>query len=264
MTRWTLWQAFKCSYISGAAFVRDCPLLALVPMAFEMLQHIAEVRIGMYDSLAAAQAADSDPVRMWIGFLKAVMIVAPGYWIVRFLWRRDPDWARSMQSDAVRPFSAYLLFQAAFLAIEVFAVPHTLPGEFLTAALAMLVSALTPAWGAAAALGNPGIGLARSARLMAPRLPWTLALGLAVVLPLMIPHYMFAAFAIMAPKTTLWPLLAVDAALVSYMTAVTAAGGLYAALRAADLGGVSLLPGEQERFQGTGAVAPLGPTGSEA
>jgi hypothetical protein len=251
MTRWTFWQAYKATYAGGAAFLLACPLLALIPAAFEMLQHVVEIHAGMYESVATAQAADADPLRLKVGFLKAVAMTVSGYWIVRFLWRRDSRWARALDPSAVRLFSGYLAFQAILLGIELFAMPRTIAGEIVSAALSFLVSALTPLWGTAAALGNPRIGPLRSVHVMAPRLLWTLAFELAVMLPPMIPHYALAALTIGASKTALGVLLTLDAALVAYIAAVTSAGGLYAALRAADLAGIPLRPDDEIAVQGS-------------
>jgi hypothetical protein len=76
---------------------------------------------------------------------------------------------------------------------------------------------------------------------MARRLPWTLAFQLAAFLPLLVPHYVLGTFAIMGPKGLMWPTLALDALLVGYLTPVIIASTYYAATRAADLAGVSLL-----------------------
>jgi len=56
------WQAIKQSYRGSFAFLLACPLLALVPVAFELVQHMVEVHIGLYDSVEAAKARrESDP-----------------------------------------------------------------------------------------------------------------------------------------------------------------------------------------------------------
>jgi hypothetical protein len=52
----TFWKGLRTSYGGSLAFLAACPLLALVPVVFELLQHVAEVHIGMYDSIAAAKA----------------------------------------------------------------------------------------------------------------------------------------------------------------------------------------------------------------
>ena len=71
-------------------FLLACPLLAAVPVVVEMIQHVAEVKLGMYDSLAAAKAADAHPLRMAFGFAKTLALALAGYWVVRWMAWRDP------------------------------------------------------------------------------------------------------------------------------------------------------------------------------
>lgn len=52
----TFWKALTTTYRGSIAFLIACPLLALVPVVFELVQHVVEVRIGLYDSVAAARA----------------------------------------------------------------------------------------------------------------------------------------------------------------------------------------------------------------
>ena len=69
---------------------------APTPVAFELLQHVVEVRIGMYDSLAAAQAVEDSPMRTAFGLLKVASL--PAYWVMRFLPRRDARFAARVES----------------------------------------------------------------------------------------------------------------------------------------------------------------------
>lgn len=56
----TFWKALKATYAGGLAFIVACPILALVAVAFELMQHAIEVHDGMYDSVAGFRAAGSD------------------------------------------------------------------------------------------------------------------------------------------------------------------------------------------------------------
>ncbi|MEG3082760.1 hypothetical protein U1707_03835 [Sphingomonas sp. PB2P12] len=105
-----------------------------------------------------------------------------------------------------------------------------------------IIGNLLLAWGVAASLGNPAIGPSESIAVMARHVPWTFAFTLVVILPLMIPHYGFAALGLVGPKILLWPVLVVDSLLVGWLTAVMAAGGYYAAMRATTRVGVDLMP----------------------
>ena len=78
----TFWSAFKQTYGGGTAFLIACPLLALVPIAFEFLQHVVEVRIGMYDSLAGAKTVEHHPARMGFGMVKVAALTAAGVAVI--------------------------------------------------------------------------------------------------------------------------------------------------------------------------------------
>lgn len=75
----TFWQAFKATYSDSMAFFIACPLLALIPVAFELLQHIIEVHMGFYDSIATAKATEHSPLRMAFGLLKVMSLTVSVY-----------------------------------------------------------------------------------------------------------------------------------------------------------------------------------------
>jgi hypothetical protein len=237
----TFWQASKATYSGSMAFLIACPLLALVPVAFEFLQHIIEVHIGFYDSIATAKATEHSPLRMAFGLLKVMSLTVPVYWITRFLPERDARFAATADPCAIRLFTGYFVFGIAFAAFQLFALPQT--GRVLIASfvIGQIVGALIVAWGVAATFGNAAVGPRVSVSIMVRHLPWTFAFMLMVFLPLMIPHYALGALALLGPKQLLWPGLIVDSLLVSWLTAVLAAGAYYAATRAATRENVSLI-----------------------
>lgn len=222
-------KAIVTTYRGSVAFLVACPLLALIPTVFEMLQHVVEVKIGMYDSLAMAKATEHHPLRMAFGMVKVLSLVIPAYWITRFLAFGDPVRARAIEPVAIRLFCGVIAFHTAMAAIQLFMLPQSATAMLIAFAIGQVVACLIPAWSVAAALGNPDIGLRRSVRIMAPRLPWTFVLLLAALLPLMIPHYALGAVAIMAPKAWLWPALILDSLLVGWLCAIMVASAYVAA-----------------------------------
>ncbi|MEG3082761.1 hypothetical protein U1707_03840 [Sphingomonas sp. PB2P12] len=90
------------------AFLVACPLLALIPVVFELMQHAAEVHIGMYGSIAAAKAVEHHPLRMGFGMLKVAALTLPFYWVTRYLPHRDARFARMRDSVATRRFAMFL------------------------------------------------------------------------------------------------------------------------------------------------------------
>ena len=238
----TFWTALKATYRDSLAFLIACPLLALIPVAVELLQHFAEVHIGMYDSLAMAKAVENHPLRMAFGFAKVLSLVVPGYWVARFLAWRVPALAGRWDGRAAALFAGFLAFHAVSTALQLFVLPRTGTALLIGFVVGTVLSALLVAWAAAAPLGNAAIGPLASIRLMAPRLLWTIAFMLVAMLPLMIPHYALAAAAIVGPKPLLWPVLVLDSLLVGWLAVLMVASGWYAALRATGLAGVALVP----------------------
>ncbi len=239
----TFWQACKATYSGSIAFMIACPLLALIPVGFELLQHAAEVHIGMYDSIAAAKANEHHPLRMAFGMVKIAALTVPIYWITRFLPDRDARVAATADPLAIRLFSGYFAIGMMLAAVQLFALPQTGAVLLTCFFVGQIISSLLIAWGVAAALGNRAIGVRASARIMARQVPWTFAFTLAVMLPLMVPHYALGALALLGPKALLWPTMAVDSLLVGWLTAVICTGAYYAAIRAAGKAGVQLMPG---------------------
>lgn len=238
----TFMQAFVAAHRDSWRFLLACPLLAAVPVVVEMVQHLAEVRLGMYDSLVAAKAADGHPVRMAFGFAKVLSLTLASYWVMRWLAWRDPALAERWDRRAVGLFVGVLAYHMILSAIQLFALPRTgaaLLGGFL---LSAVLGPLLAAWGVAAPLGNPAVGPIASIRLMAPRLLWSAAYMLAALLPLMVVHYALGAAAIMGPRPLLWPALIADSLLVGWLAALMIASGWFAATRAARLAGIELAP----------------------
>lgn len=237
----TFWQSLKATYSGGTRFLIACPLLAAVPMVVEMIQHIGEVSIGMYDSLAMAKAVEEHPLRMGLGIVKMAALLLTNYWIVRWLVSGDPGFAARLDRQAVRLFAGAMAFIMAISVAQLLFLPKDNLGLFAATFFGgQIIGVLIAAWVAGAALGNPAMGPMASLRIMAPSLPFTYALMLVAMLPLMIPHYALAALALLGPKALLWPSLIIDSALVGWLSAIMAASGYVGAARAAAKAGVSL------------------------
>lgn len=232
-----------------AAFV--FPLLFLIPVTVEFAQHVVELRIGMYDGLAAAKAVAEDAGRMAGGYAKTLALLLPGYWFVRYM-------ALGNKARAARPewpaFGLWLMlfaFQAALLANSLFGPPLAqllgltgraakVSGPLLTAAWA-LFGVYWTAWYVAWPLGNRAIGPLRSLSVMAGSFWRTLGYMAACILPLMVVHYALGYLAIAATPAWLdWPVLVIDALLVGLLACTMAGASFVAARSAAVRKGVDL------------------------
>jgi len=61
-------EAYRTSWRFSLAF----PALIAVPVVIELIQHIIEVRHGMYVDRAGTLAAESDPLRLGWGMVKTL------------------------------------------------------------------------------------------------------------------------------------------------------------------------------------------------
>ncbi|MBD3730474.1 MAG: hypothetical protein IE933_12290 [Sphingomonadales bacterium] len=236
------WSGIRLAYRESWAFMLACPLLFLVPVLGEVIQHIVEMQIGMYDSLAAAQAADADPLRMAFGFVKTIGLMLPGYWVIRFIaGGRDAAAARRFEPRAAALFTYYLIFQAALSAVQLFALPRSGTALIVAMVAGLFLNPLLARWAASAPLGLP-TGPIASARVMAIQVPWAIGFSLAVILPLMVPHYILGAAALFAPAVLKWPVLIVDSLLVGYLAAVMVAATWVIATRKTPLAAPGAMP----------------------
>ena len=75
-------------------FLLALPLLAAVPFAAELLQHVVEIALGLYKSGALTPAARE--VRLVFGILKIISIVVIIIVALRF-WHFDGDTRRTLR-----------------------------------------------------------------------------------------------------------------------------------------------------------------------
>lgn len=238
-----MWEDIRTVYREGLAAARLFPLLFLIPALAEFAQHVVEMNAGMYLSLAAAKASESDPQRMIFGFIKTVALLLPTYWFVRAL-------TFSMDRRAARiEWPAFALWLAIF-ALNTALAAYTLFGPPLGAVLGLgggvgkwagpalsavwtVIGIYLTAWYVAWPLGNAAIGPVRSIAIMNGSFWRTVGYMIAGVVPLMALHYGLGFLAIVVTPGWLdWAVLALDALVVSWL-ACTMAGSSYVAARAA-------------------------------
>jgi hypothetical protein len=243
----------KDAYAGSWRFMLACPILFALPVAVEGLQHAAEYGLGMYAGMAEAQAVETHPLRMGLGYLKASVLALSAYWIIRYLALGASQAAR-LDPKAIRLFAPVMLWHLAWGALLLWG------GGLLTAAGIegsaafriglsvflgnfVLETALS-AWKSGAALGNERMTFAHSLRIVGRHLPWSLAFFLAAVMPVMVVHYAFAFFAIGGGGLVI-PLLVVDSLLVGYLGTLIVAASFIVARRTAARAGETLAPGDR-------------------
>lgn len=249
-----MWTGWKEAYSEAFRFMLACPLLALVPFAAELAQHVVEIAIGMFDSHEAAKALAFDPGRMAVGFLKVVAIMLPGYWVTRFLaYRQSAVEARRWVPVAVRLFLVVVAFRLSVAMLGLVAsdaigtpsvdeIPEMLAAFAMLAALFLLDRSLLLGWYFGAPLGNTSLGPAASFALMRGRWLWTPAFCLLGSAPLLLAHSLLNLLAIGRPSELVWAMLALDALLTAYLAALLATLNFVSVERAIRAKGLALLP----------------------
>ena len=243
---------FKGVYSGVWRYALACPLLFAVPVVVEFIQHVIEMRIGMYDSIAAAQAVEANGARLGWGVVKTLSLGLAGYWVARFLLLRDgAAEARRLDPVAVRLFAWVLLFGLALTVLTLWGGDamhilglgaHTMTAGIAFALFGFILSILLAPWKVGAALGNAEMGFVRAIGLVGWGVWWGIIFSLLAILPPLVLHYAFAFLAIGAAPGTAWAILAVDSLLVGYLAAILVAVDVAIARRAVERAGLALVP----------------------
>lgn len=240
-------------YRSAWAFALACPLLFLIPALVEFAQHIVEWQGGMYDGIADAKAAETDPLRLQFGFAKTLALLLPSYWLSRYiLFGNDAARARRIEWPAIGLWLTlfalhgleqwWTLFGPALTGLVGLAGMAAQWTGYALVLLGAVIGVYFTAWNVAWPTGNTRIGPIRSIGVMKGHFWRTIALMLAGVLPLMIAHYALSLGAIFAPALLDWPLLVIDALVVGMLALTMTGSTTIAARHAAAAKGVSLTP----------------------
>ena len=246
-----MWQDIKSVYGTGWRAALVLPLLFLIPAVVEFAQHVVELNAGMYHSMAGAKAAAEDSGRLLSGFAKTLALLIPTYWFVRLMAFGDRARAARIEQPAFGLWLVLFAFNAVFLAYSLFG-PALGPlfgltgkagqlfGPVLNGLWALFGIYLT-AWFVAWSLGNRAIGPLQSLKVMHGAFWRTLGYMVACILPLMALHYALGYLAIaVTPDWLDWPVLLVDALVVSWLACTMAGSSYVAARHAAQRRGVSL------------------------
>lgn len=238
-------------FVRSGRYALLCPLLFLVPVAVEMVQHAVEIRAGMYVDIAGLKAAEGDALRLIVGHVKVIALFLTGYWAARFLVSGDdPVAARQIDPVAVRLFVPVMVWSLFWLIlvqdVPLIADAAGISGNvgagvlILSLIVSLLFEPLLSAWKTAAAAGNPAIGFVRSIRLMREVYLYAVILSLLAMLPLMVAHYALAFVAVGKAPAVVWAVMALDSLLVGYLGVVMVAAAFVVARRAGVRAGVGL------------------------
>jgi hypothetical protein len=217
------------------ALAKAMPLLLALPFAAELLQHAAEIGLGMYadDGMLAPQQMR---IRLLFGAVKVIAIVITLLFALRW-WRFEGDTRR-----AARPTRLFFKGLGIFLLVQIggelvlTTVGQLLalgvgPGEGRGLRLALLFSPLLLwlffanlllPWFVGLLTEDRTMTLGRSVRGVWGRLWATFGILLAGFLPAMIVHYALGYGAMGRPAPLVWAMMVVDAGVVALLSLLLA------------------------------------------
>jgi len=240
-------------YAGAWRYMLAVPLLFAVPTAVEFIQHVIEMKIGMYDGVAGAHAAESSSLRLGWGVVKTLSITLALYWVARFfVLPGGAAAARRFDPVAARLFAWVMAFGLVTTVLSLWGGAWMQAiglGAFAQSAgialfvIGLALTVLLAPWRVGAAIGREDLGFLHSIALVGLGLWWGVIFIIATSLPLMVAHYALSIAAVFAPPLAAkWALLAFDAVLVGYLAAVMAAADVVIARRALGRAGGALAP----------------------
>ena len=246
-----MWQFIKQAYADSARIIIALPWLFALPTVAELIQHVIEYRSGMYDSVAAMQAAGDDPARMGFGQVKILTLILLLYWVSRWqAFRGSKEGSVLGDRRSALLFLGVVLFATAIGLVQQFGGTFLSPilgndNLLLTIGFAFFLLSLAldiylSAWKVGSALGNPRLTIPASFRIVQGSFWWSLAFYVLMIVPLMVVHYALAVVALGRPDPVLWAVLTLDAFIVGYLGLVLSTATYLVAQRAATRAGVPL------------------------
>ncbi|WP_375395253.1 hypothetical protein [uncultured Sphingomonas sp.] len=235
-----------------AELARRLPLLIAAMVAVELIQHVVEVKVGMFGPVPAdRKAASMDAVRLGFGWTKMAAVFALDFFATRYFVTRDTVEAMRPSRHAGRRYLGVAAFQAVIAAVVIYAAgilalfgigeDRVMALRFVAASGQQLLEPLLMLWYANAAMGTHAYGPLRSARATGWFYPWALLLIFVARLPFSAAHQMLNRWPAGKGAGLLWPALVLDAVIVGIMVALLAAIQVRIARFIADQRGVALL-----------------------
>ncbi|QQN73058.1 hypothetical protein [Croceicoccus sp. YJ47] len=231
-------EGFRFAHRESLAFVAACPLLALIPVAAEMVQHAAEMQGGLYDSMARFRTMEDDALPVGLAFLKVFALNLSTYWVIRFVsGGRDARAARTLEPRAICLFAAVLSLQMLLAALGLFVFTADTPVGTGFFVFSLIFAPLASRFVAGAPLGI-WIAPVASIRTMLPHFVFAVGFSMLAILPLLGVHYALGiGAALIAGSFGKWALLIADALIVGWLTPVLAAVVYVVAIRPGPLDG---------------------------
>lgn len=208
------------TYRRSGIFIRRLPIIVAIPFAAEMIQHVAEIGMGLYVGDHLPSAADRG-TRAGFAAVKSLAMLVTMLLALRW-WRFEGDHARILRIDlalvrgvvitllveiggsSLLQMAGYMIGSASRAAIGSIA---WLIATVVPVILWAMLSVLLFPWYVALLSDDPEMGIERSLKSSYPIWGRCFALYMAATLPPMIVHYLLGFSAVGRPAWMIWPLL---------------------------------------------------------
>ncbi|WP_084582186.1 hypothetical protein [Sphingomonas azotifigens] len=208
------------AHVDGVRAIRALPWLFGVLIAWELAQHVVEVRIGFFTSVDAARAVQEDGGRMLLGWIKMLSVYVGGFFVLRQLAGRVNA---PIGTAALRylPYLAYALIAFALIFYAGRWAPDRVDEARAVVALAQIaIEPLLMLWVVSAATDGEVRTPWQSARMLGWRYAYALPLFFVGRIPVNAVHQLLNRYAMGQPPALLWPMLVLDAITVGLIIAV--------------------------------------------
>lgn len=219
----------KSGYGVGFRFALAFPLIFLLPVVVEFIQHVIEWRIGMFDSLEQADALANDPLRMGFGYVKSGALLIVGLWIARYIHSGgDRRKTTAISGGSVAAFILVIAISLGldygqralgpWTSVEALGQVGSIAAGLGLFVLGSILIILLAGWRVGVPLQDHRMGPFDSIWRGLTVLPESLTIYYAVFLPLLVVHTALnVAMAFVGPGATLWVLFGIDSLLVGYI-----------------------------------------------
>lgn len=210
-------RALGALYRDGARLLWLAPLIPLLAIVPEFVQHIAEVRLGMFESRENFVALDQDPARMSFGYAKIAGLVLAMLAAARFWGDAAHRWW-DLRGVLWKRFGLAIVLNAA-VALPIEAMRGRIGDNVLLAVQTVLTVATLPliVYLFAAFLGNSAMTLRAAFTSGWRRLPLLMLLLVAAFVPAQAVHQLNHTVALGRPETLVWLLMVWDSLLVGLL-----------------------------------------------
>jgi hypothetical protein len=219
----SLGAGLKIRFVGGTRLFFLAPLIPLIAIVPEFVQHIVEINLGMFASKDAFRGLAMDPTRWAFGYVKVAGLMLAIFAAARYWGGARERWW-DLRTIAWRPFAIALAGNAA-LTVVMFAIGSRLSATAKPVFDAVMTITSLPmlVWLVGPLLGDATMTLRRAYTGGWGRLLLMAVLAAAAFWPASQLHQWDHRWAMGAPRTIVWALMAWDAVVVGLIACWTGA-----------------------------------------